>query len=161
MKKLFFTVAVFISLHSIAQNTFKEDVDMIQSIYGKTKKELVGAYMKVEPAKADGFWKLYDRYEDQRKSLSRKRMGIIADYANNYSTLTDDKANQLANELFANNIAVEKLHKSYYRKFKKLMGGLDAAKLMQVESYLQNSIRAEVQEAIPFIGEIDRSRKKN
>jgi hypothetical protein len=86
-------------------------------------------------------------------------MGIIADYAKNYSTLTDDKANQLANELFANNIAVEKLHKSYYKKFKKVLGGLDAAKLMQVESYLQNSIRAEVQEAIPFIGDMDRSKK--
>lgn len=159
MKKLILAAALLFNSAAFAQDTFKEEVDMIQSIYGKTKKELVGAYMNVDASKATEFWKVYDKYEGVRKDLSKKRMGIIADYAKNYSTLTDDKANQLANELFANNIAVEKLHKSYYKKFKKVLGGLDAAKLMQVESYLQNSIRAEVQEAIPFIGDMDRSKK--
>jgi hypothetical protein len=43
---------------------------------------------------------------------------------------------------------------------KKVLGGLEAAKFMQVENYLQTSIRSEVQEAIPFIGELDKSRKQ-
>lgn len=161
MKKLIFAVAVMFSAQVFAQGTFKEEVELMQSIYGITKKELVSAYMKVDASKADAFWGVYEKYETSRKDLSKKRMGIIADYAQNYASLTDDKANQLANELFANNIAVEKLHKTYYKKFKKVLGGLDAAKLMQVEAYLQNSIRAETQEVIPFIGEIDRSKKKN
>jgi hypothetical protein len=41
---------------------------------------------------------------------------------------------------------------------KKKVGGLEAAKFIQLETYLQTAIRSELQEAIPLIGEIDRSK---
>jgi hypothetical protein len=43
---------------------------------------------------------------------------------------------------------------------KKQVGALEAAKFIQVESYFQTAIRSEVQDAIPLIGEIDRTKKQ-
>jgi hypothetical protein len=40
--------------------------------------------------------------------------------------------------------------------FKKDLGGLTAAKYVQLELYLQTMIRAELQNNIPFIGELDK-----
>jgi hypothetical protein len=64
----------------------------------------------------------------------------------------------LASATLNNNIKLEKLYQKYYGKMKKKVGGLEAAKFIQLETYLQTAIRSELQEAIPLIGEIDRSK---
>ena len=159
MKKLLFIAALAISSTSFAQSGMKEDVEIIQSLYGKDKKDLIGAYMKLQEPQAAAFWKIYDAYETERKALGMKKMELIKDYANNYETLTDEKADELAKATLKNSAAYEKLYSKYYGKTKKELGALNAAKFMQLEMALQTEVRSEIQNSIPFIGEIDRSKK--
>lgn len=159
MKKLLLIAAFGISSASFAQSGMKEDVEIIQSLYGKDKKDLVGAYMNLQEPQAAAFWKVYDEYEIERKALGQKRMELIKDYANNYETLTDETADGLAKAMLKNNAAYEKLASKYYDKSKKVVGALNAAKFMQLELALQTAVRGEIQTAIPFIGEIDRTKK--
>jgi len=159
MKKLLLIAALAISSASFAQSGMKEDVEILQSLYGKDKKDLVGAYMKLQEPQAAEFWKIYDEYELKRKALGQKKMELIKDYANNYETLTDEKADELAKATLKNNADYEKLASKYYGKTKKVIGALNAAKFMQLESALQTAVRGEIQNAIPFIGEIDRTKK--
>ncbi|HMT27735.1 MAG TPA: hypothetical protein PKD91_00505 [Bacteroidia bacterium] len=158
MKKLLFVVALAFSTCAFAQNTMKEDIDIIQSVYGKSKKELVGSYMKLAEPQATAFWKVYDEYEVERKELSKEKMRLIADYAKNYETLNDAKADELALATLKNNLNYEKLYSKYYGKVKKVVGALSAARFMQLETYLQTTIRSEIQEAIPFISDVDKSK---
>ena len=159
MKKLLFIAALAISSASFAQSGMKEDVEIIQSLYGKDKKDLIGAYMKLQEPQAAAFWKIYDAYETERKALGMKKMELIKDYANNYDTLTDKKADELAKATLKNGAAYEKLYSKYYGKTKKAVGALNAAKFMQLEMALQTEVRSEIQNSIPFIGEIDRTKK--
>ena len=159
MKKLLFIAALAISSASFAQSGMKEDVEIIQSLYGKDKKDLIGAYMKLQEPQAAAFWKIYDAYETERKALGMKKMELIKDYANNYETLTDEKADELAKATLKNSASYEKLYSKYYGKAKKELGALNAAKFMQLEMALQTEVRSEIQNSIPFIGEIDRSKK--
>ncbi len=159
MKKLLLIAAFGISSASFAQSGMKEDVEIIQSLYGKDKKDLVGAYMNLQEPQAAAFWKVYDEYEGERKALGQKRMELIKDYANNYETLTDETADGLAKAMLKNNAAYEKLASKYYDKSKKVVGALNAAKFMQLELALQTAVKSEIQTAIPFIGEIDRTKK--
>jgi hypothetical protein len=55
----------------------KEDIDLIQSIYGKEKKTIVADFIKLEGAQKDAFWKLYDEYETKRKALGQKRVALL------------------------------------------------------------------------------------
>ena len=87
-------------------------------------------------------------------------MQLIADYARDYTSLNDETANTLATATLKNNMQLEKLYQKYYGKMKKQVGALEAAKFFQVESYLQTAIRSEIQDEIPLIGEIDRSKKQ-
>jgi hypothetical protein len=157
MKKLIFALAIFISTGAIAQSTMKEDVDIIQAKYGKSKKELMGAYMKLEGAQSDAFWKLYDQYEMERKALGQKKIQLLNEYAEHYGTLTNEKADELTKAMLANAMDYEKLFSKYYDKSKAVIGALNAAKFIQLEVYLQTSIRSEIQNAIPFIGEVDKT----
>jgi len=132
-----------------------EEIDMLQSMYGMEKRKLVEQYMKLPAESSPAFWAVYDQYEGDRKELGKKRITLIGEYAENYMNLTDEKADQLAKELLANNVALEKLHQKYYAKFKKATSPLKAAQFLQLETFLQNEIRSAIQEEIPFIGELE------
>src|SRR5688500_20206939 len=87
MKKVNILTVLFLLSASLFAQSNKEDIDLIQSIFGKEKKELVQLYMTIPEAQASKFWALYDLYEDERKKLGRERIKLIEDYATNYEKL--------------------------------------------------------------------------
>lgn len=154
MKKLLFIAVMFVSLASFAQSN-KEDVDFIQSIYGKEKKAIVAEFIKLEGAQADAFWKLYDEYETQRKELGKQRISLLERYANSYMTLDDATTDKLMKDMIALGAKTDKLINTYYGKIKKASGVKAAAQFAQLESYLLSVIRANIFENIPLIGELN------
>jgi hypothetical protein len=160
MKQLLLAAALAISSVGFGQSGIKEDIDIIQSAWGKTKQELIDSSMKLKEPQAAAFWKIYDAYEAERKTLGATRLRLINDYTINYETLTEAKADELAKATLKNNLDYEKLYSKYYDKVKKATGAINAAKFIQLETALQTAIRSETQDAIPFIGEIDRTKKQ-
>lgn len=154
MKKLLFIAALIVSASGFAQSN-KEDVDLIQSIYGKEKKAIVSEFIKLEGAQADAFWKLYDQYETERKELGKQRISLLERYANSYMTLDDATTDQIIKDMMALSVKTDKLINTYYGKMKKGSGVKAAAQFVQLESYLLSVIRANILESIPFIGELN------
>lgn len=135
------------------------EAELLQKYWGQGKKALIERYMQFSDAESAAFWPVYDAYMEKRQALGNDRIKIIGDYARNYANLTDDKAAQLTQTLLTNDLKLTKLEKKYYNKFKKVLSPLRASQFMQMERYLHTSIRNELQEAIPFIGELDRMRQ--
>ena len=160
MKKVIILAALFGLSRGIIAQSNKEDIDIIQSLFGKEKKELVSTYMTIPEKKANQFWKLYDTYEDARKKLGRERIALIEEYAKNSDKLTDAKASQLAAKKFAWNASYAKFQQTSFTKFSTVIGGLQAAKLMQLEDYIENCIRVTIADEIPFIGELEKTKQK-
>lgn len=159
MKKLSLVlVMVMASFSSNAQSSFKEDVDVVQSIYGKSKSDLVKEYMNLSDSQSVAFTKVYENYETERKALGQTKFQLLNDYATNYATLTDAKADELAKGILKNNLGYEKLYDKTYNQAKKAIGAINAAKFIQLEVYLQTTIRNEIQNSIPFIGELDKTK---
>jgi hypothetical protein len=150
---MFFSVATF------AQSN-KEDVEIILNMFGKQKKELVQMYMTIPEDKKAGFWTLYDQYEVERKNLGKERIALIEAYANDYATMDDKKAGDLMNRKMKWLGDYSKLQKKHYDIMSKQIGGLQASKLFQLEDYLENNIRLLIQESIPFIDELDKTKLK-
>jgi len=160
MKKVFLVLSFALAMTSFAQNSIKEDVEIVQSVYGKSKSELVTQYMALSADQAALFAKVYDAYEVERKKLGKERVELINQYAINYAALTDDKVDAIVKGTLKNNQSLDKLYLTYYEKTKKAIGALNAAKFIQLEIYLQTEIRSALQNSIPFIGEIDMSKTK-
>jgi hypothetical protein len=155
MKKVFLVLAVAFSATIFGQSALKEDVEIVQSVYGKSKSDLVTQYMALSGTQATDFTKVYDAYEVERKKLGQEKVQLINQYATDYTTLTAVKADGLVKGTLKNNQAYDKLYATYYEKAKKAVGALNAAKFIQLEIYLQTEIRSSIQNAIPFIGELD------
>lgn len=159
MKKIFLLFVITITAQMSAQAITSDELALFQDIYGKSKKELVKQYMNLSDTQDDKFQVVYESYEAERKVLGQKKIQIINDYAKNYDILSDSKADELIKANFKNNLDVEKLISSTYEKVKRAVGVINAAKFAQLEEYLQITIRAEIQDSIPFIDEIDKTKK--
>jgi len=160
MKKLLLLLAVAFSSATFAQSTLKDDIDVVQSVYGKSKSELVKQYMALSGTQATDFAKIYEAYEAERKKLGEEKINLINQYATDYATLTDAKADVIVKGVMKNNTAYDKLYASYYEKVKKAIGAINATKFIQLEIYLQTEIRSSLQNAIPFVGELEMAKVK-
>ena len=154
------SMVLLFSSVAMAQSN-KEDVEIIQNMFGKEKKELIQAYMTIPDDKKAGFWTLYDQYEVDRKKLGKERIALIEAYANDYATLDDKKAGDLMNRKMKWLEDYSKMQKKYYGSMSKQIGGLQASKFFQLEDYLENNIRLYIQENIPFIDELDKTKLKS
>jgi hypothetical protein len=152
MHKRFLLLLLILPFGAAVAQT-NDDVQILQSIYGKEKRDVVTLMMNLSEADGAKFWPIYDVYEAERKKLGAERAAIITEYAKNYSSLTDAKADELMARIFKNDLSVDKLHKSYYAKVKKALSPMKAAQFFQIEVYLQNQIRAAISDSLPFIGE--------
>lgn len=154
MKKLLILAAICFSTVAFAQSN-KEDVDFIQSIYGKEKKTIIADFIKLEGAQKDAFWKLYDEYETKRKELGKKRIALLEKYAASYSSIDDATATEITKETIKLGAETDKLIATYHKKMEKASGAKAAAQFYQIEAYFLSVIRASILESIPFIGELD------
>lgn len=159
MKKILLLLVISIAAQVSAQSVTSDEVALIQEIYGKSKQQVVNQYLNLPDDQANKFQVIYDSYEAERKVLGQKKIEIINDYAKNYDILSDSKADELIKANFKNNLDAEKLIAKTYDKAKKAIGVINAAKFVQLEEYLQTTIRGEIQDSIPFIDELDKTKK--
>jgi Spy/CpxP family protein refolding chaperone len=149
-----------VMLSFFAARAQNDEITLSQSIWGMQKRDIVTQYMKLSDTEAPGFWKEYDAYETDRKKIGMERALLVTDYVNNYATLTDVKATELVKKISANNIEFEKLELKTFEKMSKVITAVRAAQFIQLENYLLNAIRITMQESLPFVGDLERIKKK-
>lgn len=159
MKRIFTVLLLVIAANLSAQSSSKDELAIVQSLYGKEKTDLIDLVMGLSDTEKKAFQPVYDAYESERKALGREKIRIINDYAANYENLTEEKADELTKANLKNNLDFEKLYSKTYGKVKKILGAKKASKFIQLETYLQTTIRFEIQDSIPFIDELDDMRK--
>ena len=154
-KTLLTTLMVALAFFAFSQSN-KEEVDLVQSVFGMEKKAMAAEFIKLEGAPKDAFWVAYDEYETKRKELGKKRIGLLEKYVNGYSTMDDAGMDQITKEIISLQGETDKLIVTYYNKIKKGSGVKAAAQFYQFENYILSKIRAEILENIPLIGEFDK-----
>ena len=154
-KTLLTTLMVALAFFAFSQSN-KEEIDLVQSVFGMEKKAMAAEFIKLEGAPKDAFWVAYDEYETKRKELGKKRIGLLNKYVNGYSTMDDASMDQITKEIISLQGETDKLIVTYYNKIKKGSGVKAAAQFYQFENYILSKIRAEIMENIPLIGEFDK-----
>jgi len=157
MKRLLlfsFSTACFFSAFSQSN---QEDIDMIQAMYGKEKKEIMADFIiPPDSAKKIAFWSLYDAYETERKALGKQRIALLEKYANDYNKTDDKSTDDIMKQTLALQKSTDGLIASYYEKIRKSVGAIQAGQFYQLESYLLSAIRVHILSNIPYIGELGR-----
>ena len=157
MKKILLILTFITCFCAIATaQTEKEDIAIAQSIFGKTKKEIILDNMQIPETEKYAFWAVYDEYETEDNRINLARIELIKRFADNYDTLSDDMASKIAADYIQNSASYFELYKKYFPKFKKVVGGVKAATVIQLEIYIQTAIQARLQAQIPVIGGLEK-----
>ena len=131
----------------------KEDVRIAMALLNKQKKAIISQSIQLDEAHSAEFWKLYDMYEDGYNKLLTQRIGYLEQYVGQYDSLTDATAGTLAGEILDNTLRLDQLHRTYFDRFKKAVGGTKAATLFQLELYIQTELQYRMQKKLPLIAE--------
>lgn len=149
----------FMITFSLGTSVFAQDINdeitLIQAEFGMGKKQLVEAAMDLPKSMETGFWIIYEQYELERQLLARERILLINEYLTKYSEIDDDIADYLSKGILKNSAARNKLHRKFYTKFKKVTTAKDAAKFLQLDTYIHDTIRNLTLQELPFIDEFD------
>jgi hypothetical protein len=157
MKHLILLGLITISFLSAHAQSNKEDVDMIQAIYGKEKKDIVAAFiMPPADAKKTVFWNLYDSYETERKALGQKRVTLLEEYVDAYDSLDDKTTDNIMKQTMELQKSMDGLIGTYYDKIKKSVGVKQAAQFYHIESYLLSATRIYILGNMPFIDNLEK-----
>ena len=159
MKRIILATVILLTAGSIRLYAQEDEIQQVQKEWGKEKKELVRLGMALTAADSVKFWPVYNKYEKERQKLGKERILILQDYADHFSDITNAKADELVNRIFKNDAALAALHKTYYTTLKTKLNAKQAAKFLQIESYINSFLKSVIQEEIPIIGELDEMKK--
>ncbi len=137
----------FISFGIFAQSN-QDEIQLMQSLYGMEKRDIVAEFVELRETQESDFWALYDAYEIQRKELGKQRYALLLRYVNDYGEVKPQDADRFMNEAIPLRIKSDKLTDSYYKKIKAKTDPVVAMQFYQIENYLADAIRMELLEEI-------------
>jgi hypothetical protein len=126
-------------------------IELLRSDVKTAKTAVLTQTMQLTDAQNAKFWPIYREYDVQLQALNDKKIAGIKDYANNYGTMTDAKADQLANLVLSLENQRNELKKTYYEKMRKQLGGIVAARWLQVENQLLMVIDLQIASSLPIV----------
>jgi hypothetical protein len=155
MKKIaiVFALTFLLNVSSKAQS-YSEEVDAVQAIFGIEKREMIKSLIKMTPEESQAFWPVYEAYEAERKTLGKKRIELLAQTAEAYKNMTPEKAESLAAAAITQSADTEKLLSKYFAKMKKATNAVIGFEFYQAEVYLLNEVRSSIISEFPMYSEI-------
>jgi hypothetical protein len=113
--------------------------------------ELITKVMGFSEKEAEAFWPVFRDYERDLMKLNDERLQIFKEYAQYYESLTEKKADELAERSLDWQAARVKLMRNYYKKFSKALSPKMAAKFLQVENQIWMLMDVQIASELPLV----------
>lgn len=97
------------------------------------------------------FWPIYREYQGELITLGDLKIAQIKDFADNYETMTAEKASDLAKAAFDIQEKQLKLLKKTHKKVSKEIDPIVAGRFYQVENVLLNVIGLQISAEMPLL----------
>lgn len=146
-KLLSLVFIAFLSLSTFAQSS-QDEIQLMQSLYGMEKRDIVAEFVELSEVQATEFWALYDEYENQRKELGKKKYQLLQSYVDDYGQVKPEDADAFMKQAIPLRIKSDKLTDNYYKKVKSKTDPIVAMQFYQIENYLADAIKMELLEDI-------------
>ena len=127
------------------------DMKIVKDAIKANKKLFVSENMKLTESEAKAFWPVYEKYQDGLEELMERSLNLIENYAENYQTMTDDKAEKLVEEYLDIEGDYVELRKTYLPKFMKVLPAKKVARYYQLENKIDAAGNYEIAKEIPII----------
>ena len=141
------------SLTDAQKKNIQAYVDLMRANVRDQKAEIMGSVMQLNIDDAAKFWPIYSEYDAELSKVNDLRVANIKDYAQNYSQMTDEKADQLIQNALNYRKQRSELLAKYYGRMKEALGAVTAARFAQIEDQLLLIIDLQIASSLPIVGE--------
>jgi hypothetical protein len=128
-------------------------VELMRADVRDQKAEIMGSVMQLDIDDSAKFWPIYSEYDAELTKLNNLRVHNITEYAENYSQMTDEKADELIQSSLDYQKQRGQLLAKYYERMKQALGAITAARFLMVEHQLLLIIDLQIVSALPIVGE--------
>jgi hypothetical protein len=126
-------------------------VELLRSDVKSEKTTILTETMQLSDEQATKFWPIYRAYDLELQNLNDQKLAGIQEYAKNYGDLTDEKADELAKLALALENKRNDLKKKYYEKVREQLGGVVAARFLQVENQMLMIVDLQIASLLPIV----------
>jgi len=130
----------------------QEYITLLRKDVNTDKVKILGEVMQFDAEDAAKFWPLYHDYDSELNKLNDMRLANIKEYAQNYTNMTENKADELIKNAMSYQTQRDELLAKCYERVKKELGAVTAARFVQVEHQLLLLIDLKVASALPIVG---------
>ena len=134
-----------------AEGMSESDFELMRSDIRTKKAALIADRMKFTDREAAAFWPVYRQYEADLAAINDKKVSVIKDYLNRYDALTDQQANQLAQDVFEVEQKTLDLRARCFGALEKVMPAKTIVRWLQLERRLQLLVDAQLAKDLPAI----------
>jgi hypothetical protein len=134
-----------------SKNSLDQEIKLLRKDVRSEKARTVLNALELNADQTAKFLPIYKSFEADLSKLNDLREANIREYAANYSTMTDSKADQLVNQAISYYKKRTDLIANYYDKIRAALGTGTAARFVQVEAMLDNIIDLQIQSNMPLI----------
>ena len=133
------------------QSMSQSDFELMRSDIRTKKATMIADRMKFTDRESAAFWPVYRQYEADLAAINDKKVSIMKDYLGRYDALTDQQANQLAQDVFDVDQKTLDLRVRCFGALEKVMPAKTIVRWLQLERRLQLLVDAQLAKDLPVI----------
>jgi hypothetical protein len=126
-------------------------IELLRSDVKSEKTAILTETMQLTDDQAAKFWPIYRAYDLELQALNDQKLAGIQEYAKNYGELSDEKADELAKLALELENKRNDLKKKYYEKVREQLGGVVAARFLQVENQMLMIVDLQIASLLPIV----------
>jgi hypothetical protein len=126
-------------------------VELLRSDVKTKKTAILVELMQLTDEQAEKFWPIYREYDFELQALNDQKLAGIQEYAKNFQNMTDEKADELAKLALELENKRNELKRKYYEKVREQLGGIIAARFLQVENQMLMVIDLQIASSLPIV----------
>jgi hypothetical protein len=144
--------AIVLALPVLSYAQTASDMEILRQKIKADKKLIVAEAMQLTEAEAKGFWPVYEAYQADLGKMNAQIGQAIKAYAEAYrtDTLTNDKAQNLLNEVLQIDQAEVDLKRAYVPKLGAVLSSVKVARYIQIENKIRALLKYELAAEIPL-----------
>jgi hypothetical protein len=143
------------ALPALAQETEPVNLDaaitLLRTDMRAQKPVILRAALPMTPEQSTAFWALYADYDADLQKLNDERFLLFKDYANNYQSLEDFGAEDMARRSADLDERRGALRLKYVKRFARILPGRQLARFVQIDNRLDLILNLQIAEQIPLI----------
>lgn len=148
---LFVMTLLAVALPQAASAQYEEYLELLRSDLKTARVAIFTEVLALSDSESTAFWPVYREYENELAVVGDKRIALIKDYAANYATMTNAKAEELQKGTFDLQDERSKVYRKYAKEFAKLLPATTVARFFQAERFVTGLVDLQIMSELPLV----------